>query len=170
MGQPTPQATSGQGQASPTLAVLRNRLWQAALALTGSRDDADDLTQQTLATVLSRQPACLEHVGYVRRTMFRLWLDEQRSVGRRARRIARLAAAAATSVRLDEDASDDDVHDRVRWAVESLPPQQHAVAVLRLVEGLGYDEIAGVLECSVATVRANLHLARRGIRRMIGKR
>ncbi len=42
-----------------------------------------------------------------------------------------------------------------------LPADQRELLILREVEGLRYDEIAGVLKCSVEAVRARLHRARR---------
>ena len=59
------------------------RLRRMALALTRSADDADDLTQQTLVTLLVKKPDHADHIGYGRKTMVRLWLDRQRSRRRR---------------------------------------------------------------------------------------
>jgi DNA-directed RNA polymerase specialized sigma24 family protein len=41
--------------------------------------------------------------------------------------------------------------------------------VLRCIEELDYREIADVLDCPVQTVRANLHLARKQVRRALGE-
>ncbi len=49
--------------------AITERLRRLAQALTRSRDDADDLTQQTLVTLLVRQPERADHAGYTRRTM-----------------------------------------------------------------------------------------------------
>jgi RNA polymerase sigma-70 factor (ECF subfamily) len=158
-----------QSPASTDWSALRGGLWKAAIALTRSREDAEDLTQQTFAAVLARRPECIEHVGYVRQTMFRLWLDEQRSVRRRLRRLARLAQWSAMG-RRDRDAdADGELRNHLHRAIEALPPLQHAVAVLRLVDELSYEEIAATLECSVETVRANLHLARKRMRQSLGE-
>ena len=46
----------------------------------------------------------------------------------------------------------------VAHAVTLLPPQQRAVVVLRLWQQLSYAEIAGVLDCTQATVRSHMHL------------
>lgn len=154
---------------SPIWISLRNRLWQAALALTRSREDADDLTQMTIAKVLAQRPENIEHVGYIRRTMFRLWLDEQRSLRRRVQRMARFALTRASS-RMDPDnLADAELHTLALKSIDTLPPQQHAVVVLRLIEELDYDEIASTLNCPVEAVRANLHLARKKMRRMMGE-
>lgn len=78
-------------QAMTQWAGTIERLRRIALALTRSPDDADDLTQQTLLTLLSRKPDCADHIGFGRTTMVRLWLDQQRSIRRRLARLGRLA-------------------------------------------------------------------------------
>ena len=147
---------------------LSSRLRQCAQALTGSGDAAEELTQQTLAVLLGRQPDKATHLGYARKTLVRLWLDGQRSARRRMARRARLAAARARW-HIDRDRPDDvEQVARIRAAAALLPPRQRAVLVLRLMEGLGYAQIAEALDCSVASVRSNLHLARSRIRRHLG--
>jgi len=140
-----------------------------ALALTRSCDDADDLVQQTLVTLLAKQPDRASHAGYARKTMIRIWLDLQRSLRRRVRRVARLALTTATWHTDQDLLSMSDQHDRVLRAMDTLPPQQRAALVLRLVEELDYQEIATVLDSSVQSVRANLHLGRQRVRRLVGE-
>ena len=139
------------------------------MALTRSREDAEDLAQQTFAAVLARRPECIDHVGYVRQTMLRLWLDEQRSVRRRLRRLAKLAQTGALGWFDRAAGSDVELRGRLHRAIDALPPLQHAVAVLRLIDELEYQDIATALECSVETVRANLHLARKKMRHLLGE-
>ena len=153
----------------PDWPTVTDRLRRIALALTGSHDDADDLTQQTLVTLLVKNPDRADHAGYARKTMLRLWLDRQRSLRRQAMRLARLALAK-TSRPADRDRpSLRDQYEETRRAIEILPPRQRAVVVLRLVEELDYAEIAATLNCSVRTVRANLHLGRQRVRQLVGE-
>ncbi|UCC32033.1 MAG: hypothetical protein JSU86_07085, partial [Phycisphaerales bacterium] len=111
----------------PNWPVLRERLWQTALALTRSRNDADDLTQQTFATLLARHPDRADHTAYAHRTMLRMWLDQQRSVRRRLRRAARLALTTRRWHSDGDRISAADRYERAKRAIEALPPQQHAV-------------------------------------------
>jgi RNA polymerase sigma factor (sigma-70 family) len=48
----------------------------------------------------------------------------------------------------------------IKAAFDLLPPRLRATAVLRLYAGLTEDETAGVLGCSLGTVKSNLHDAR----------
>lgn len=58
----------------------------------------------------------------------------------------------------DEDAAE------VRAAVGDLPPAQRDAVLLRYVEGLSYDAIAGVMGVPVGTVRSRLFHAKRLLR------
>ena len=154
---------------SPDWAALSERLGRMAIALAHHADDAEELTQQTFAALLAKNPDRVEHLGYARRTMVRLWLDRQRSVRRRVAHLARLAFSARRWHTDADPLSVSEQKARMRLAIESLPPKQRAVLVLHLVEEIGYDQIASALNCSVQTVRAQLHLGRRRVREMLGE-
>ncbi len=49
-------------------------------------------------------------------------------------------------------------------AIGALPEYHRTVILLREVDGLSYDEIAQVLDCSVGTVMSRLHYARAKLR------
>ena len=64
-----------------------DRLYRAAWALTGSREDAEDLVQETYARVLSR-PRLLRNeddLGYLLRALRNTFLNERRTRSRRLR-------------------------------------------------------------------------------------
>jgi RNA polymerase sigma-70 factor (ECF subfamily) len=71
------------------------------------------------------------------------------------------AALEIPDARLDHEGLllTDESHRLVRAAVEGLPSLQRTVLHLREWEGLSYDEIAGVLDIPVGTVRSRLHNA-----------
>ena len=49
-------------------------------------------------------------------------------------------------------------------AIGSLPEYHRSVILLREVDGMAYEEIAAVLDCSVGTVMSRLHYARARLR------
>ena len=49
---------------------------------------------------------------------------------------------------------------RIAAALERLPARQRAAVTLRSEQGLGYEEIAGVMDTSVSSVKSLLHRAR----------
>jgi len=56
----------------------------------------------------------------------------------------------------------------VAAAVDALPHQQRAALILRQYQGLPYDEIALILECSPAAARANVYQALKKLRLEVG--
>ncbi len=156
-------------QARAEWSTTMGRLRRIALALTRSPDDADDLTQQTLLTLLVRKPDRGDHIGYGRRTMVRLWLDQQRSLRRRLVRLGRLALTVKPWCVDRDRLADGEQYERMQHVIETLPARQKAALVLRLVEELDYADIAKGLGCSVQTVRANLHLGRQRVRQLTGE-
>jgi RNA polymerase sigma factor (sigma-70 family) len=160
-----PSRASGQADWE----VLSRRLGKIALALSRTREDADDLVQQTIAALLTKTPEHADHFGYARRTLIRLWLDGRRSLRRRLTHLALRAAASARFFLPADSLESGEQFARARAAIESLPDRQRAAFVLRVIEGLEYAQIAEELSCEVPAVRANLHLARASLRRALGE-
>jgi len=50
---------------------------------------------------------------------------------------------------------------KISEAIESLTPDHRAVILLREIEGLSYEEISEVMDCSLGTVMSRLHYARK---------
>ncbi|MFM7736987.1 MAG: sigma-70 family RNA polymerase sigma factor [Alphaproteobacteria bacterium] len=62
---------------------------------------------------------------------------------------------------------DRQLRERVREAIEELTPDHKAVILLREVEGLSYDEISRVMQCSKGTVMSRLHYARKKLQKRL---
>jgi RNA polymerase sigma-70 factor (ECF subfamily) len=140
-----------------------DRLYRAAWALCGSREDAEDLVQETYARVLSR-PRLLSNpddLGYLMRTLRNTFLDQVRQRGRRP-----VAAAVALE---DLDPADARAHLRPEQALETrelfeviaaLPDDFRDVLVAVDVAGLSYKEAAAALRIRSGTVMSRLYRAR----------
>jgi RNA polymerase sigma-70 factor (ECF subfamily) len=61
----------------------------------------------------------------------------------------------------------DETLQRVKAAIEVLPPKQREVIVLRDVAGLAAGEVSGLLGISAANERVRLHRARAAVRKML---
>lgn len=59
----------------------------------------------------------------------------------------------------EENVSAKETVQRMREALQELPPQQRAALLLARVEGLSYVEVAQALGCSVAAVKSLIHRA-----------
>jgi RNA polymerase sigma-70 factor (sigma-E family) len=132
-------------------------LLKTAYLLTRNAGEAEELVQDTLAWLYPRWPQVelAEHqLAYVRKAVVNRYLAGRRRL-------------SATEVHFDADyerASDRpvvrdrtaEVDDRITlWAtLGELSERQRAALVLRFFHDLPDDEVAGVLECRVGTVRS----------------
>ncbi|MCW5767824.1 MAG: RNA polymerase sigma factor [Phycisphaeraceae bacterium] len=160
---------SGDACVPMDVSSLVNILRAKARMLGAESHEAEDLAQETIARILSRAPEKQGHVGYATQTLTRLWLDRQRTLRARARRLRRVAASTIVGSGLIP-VTDDARSVIVFNAIRSLPPRQRAVLVLRLVEGLGYASIAEAIGCTEQAARASLHEARVRLRRELTQR
>lgn len=141
------------------LRLLYPRLLAAARMVDGG--GAEDLVQETLVETLVRHPgfAGITHpLGYAKVTMFR--------IAYRSRLRRRAEAPLHLTERLEALADPAGaIAERLRMhdALARLGPRQRACLVLRYLEGLDVDAIAGVLGCTPSTVRSQIA---RGLRRM----
>lgn len=147
------------------------RLYRSAAALCGPGEQAEELAQQAVVAILTTAPDKLDHAGYGRKVVTHTWLTRQRSLARRARRLAALAAIEAARLNphhlSDHPTATEPSPDRsrdVRRALDALPPKQRAALVLRVVEGLTYQQIAAAINSSPDAARANVHHARTKVR------
>ena len=139
-----------------------DRLYRAAWALCGSREDAEDLVQETYARVLAR-PRFLrsdDDLGYLLRVLRHTFVSSLRVRDRRPRTYAPIDEAEITdlsSVRgPDELAETREVY----AAISALPPDFRDALVAVDVVGLSYREAATQLGVKEATLTTRLHRAR----------
>jgi len=128
----------------------------------GAGQDVDDVVQETFLRALRAPPQVRP-----RAWLHRVALNVLRDRVRRARPRGEEAAVAALETRSPDPGAAAIVRDTVRVAWEAatrLPDRQRAALILRIQRHLDYDEIAVVLECSVATARQHFHLAIRAVR------
>jgi RNA polymerase sigma-70 factor, ECF subfamily len=146
-----------------------DRLFRAAWALCGSREDAEDLVQETYARVLAK-PRFLRNeddLGYLLRTLRNTFLNQKRTQSRRLR-------TASLPDELDVVAdphSPDPVAaveaGEVYAAVAALPADYRDVLVAVDVTGLSYKEAAKALRIPEGTVMSRLYRARQQVVRRI---
>jgi len=136
----------------------------AAVALTGSRADGEDLLQAALERLLRnwrRVDTDLE--GYLRRTLYNLAADGRRRRGRWRGRLAEFRSQARAAGTGTEDVAVVDLRDALVRLLQQLPPRQRAVVVLRYWEQRTEAETAELLGCTAGTVKS---AAARGLRRL----
>jgi RNA polymerase sigma-70 factor (ECF subfamily) len=147
-----------------------DRLYRAAWALSGSREDAEDLVQETYARVLGR-PRLLRNeddLGYLLRALRNTFLNQKRAEGRRLRPDAllpeQLDLVADPQAREPEAALE---AREIYAAIAALPDDFRDVLVAVDVTGLSYKEAAGALRIREGTVMSRLYRARQQVVRRI---
>jgi RNA polymerase sigma-70 factor (sigma-E family) len=145
------------------LAERGDELLRAAVALTGSRADGEDLLQAAVERVLRNwRRVDTDPEGYLRRTLYNLAADGWRRRGRWRVRFAELVTQARPEAGSEEVAVVD-VRDELVRLLQRLPPRQRAVIVLRYWEQRTQAETAALLGCSEGMVKS---AASRGLRRL----
>jgi len=140
-----------------------DRLYRAAWALCGSREDAEDLVQETYARLLAR-PRLL---GYLLRALRNTFLNQKRTESRRPRTGPlpdELDFVADPRARHPEAALE---AAELYAAVAALPDNFRDVLVAVDVAGLSYQEAAHALRIREGTVMSRLYRARQQVVRSI---
>jgi RNA polymerase sigma-70 factor (ECF subfamily) len=146
-----------------------DRLYRAAWALCGSREDAEDLVQETYARVLGR-PRLLRNdddLGYLLRALRNTFLNQRRTESRRLRpdplpeQLDLVADPQALQPEVALEAQE------LYAAVAALPADFRDVLVAVDITGLSYKEAARALRIREGTVMSRLYRARQQVVRRI---
>ena len=149
-----------------------DRLYRAAWALCGSREDAEDLVQETYTRVLSKRRVIGSHADtlpYLLAVLRNTYVSSLRTRGRRPQTApledseARLAAPAAATPSAAVEARE------VFAAIAALPDDQRDALAAVDVAGLSYAEAAETLEVPVGTVMSRLFRGRNRVAEAVGR-
>ena len=143
------------------------QLRRYALALTGSRDRADDLVQDCLERALRKRHLWTRR-GSIRNWLMRL-LQRSHIDRHRRRRVHEVEATAEVIDAAIACPPPQERHVECRTVVEALgrlPEEQRAVILLVALEGFSYDEVAEVLNVPIGTVRSRLSRGRQSLRQL----
>jgi RNA polymerase sigma-70 factor, ECF subfamily len=146
-----------------------DRLYRAAWALCGSREDAEDLVQETYVRVLSR-PRFLrseDDLGYLLRVLRNTFLNRRRAEGRRPQTAP--IPEERELVEQRETTRPDLAFEAklVYEAVAQLADDFRDVIVAVDVAGLSYEEAGRALRVPHGTVMSRLYRARQQVIRRL---
>ncbi len=155
------------------------RAYYIALGLTGSHDDALDLSQEAFARAF-RARASLDpdrpFYAWLYQIVRRLCFNFLRDRSTRRRRLDEaapwLTLEASTRASQSDPARNAEraeLRARVQAAIEQLPEREREVLVLKEFEGLRYREIAELLGIPIGTVMSRLYYARRRLAEHLGE-
>lgn len=147
-----------------------DRLYRAAWALTGSREDAEDLVQDTYARILQK-PRMLrsdDDLGYLLRVLRNTHFSRLRAAARRPRpdplpdELDRVEDRSALGPERALDSSE------LYALIAGLPdPFREALVAIDVV-GLSYREASRALRVREATITTRLYRARRRLAEALG--
>ena len=150
------------------------QIYRWALARTGDRDEAEDVTQETLVRLH-------RHIGsFDGRSAFSTWLyqvtrsaaaDLHRKRSRRERlalKVKQESQEVAIDPRANEGTADDKrASDLVQTFLEKLSERQREIFDLVDLQGFSTVEVSAMLRMEPVTVRSHLFRARKAIRKKI---
>lgn len=144
------------------MAKRGTHLLHAAIALTGSRAEAEDLLQAAVERLLRSRRPVDDLEAYLRRILYNLAADGWRRRGTwlRVRTQVRTPASEATGA---DPVTTVDLRDALFRVLRELTPRQRTVIVLRYWEQLTQAETAELLGCSEGNVKA---MTSRGLSRL----
>jgi RNA polymerase sigma-70 factor (ECF subfamily) len=142
-----------------------DRLYRAAWGLCGSREDAEDLVQETFARVLSR-PRMLhgdDELYYLMRVLRNTFLTSRRTATRRPVTVATLEDVVTADAK-PTGRPDQALEVREVYATIAELPQDFREALVAVdVLGLSYREAARALGVREATITTRLFRARKQV-------
>jgi RNA polymerase sigma-70 factor (ECF subfamily) len=163
----------------PLVERYRQRVWRLAYQILRDREDAWDCAQEAFVRAFHSL------ASFRGQSAFYTWLfritvnvatDRQRARGAQARafgaeRVPEEEWERTTpdpGARPDSAAVRAEQRERIRQALDALPPKARTIIMLSDVEGLSYREIAEVLRCPIGTVMSRLHNARKRLKALLG--
>lgn len=142
-----------------------DRLYRAAWALCGSREDAEDLVQETFARVLAR-PRVLtgdDDLYYLMRVLRNTFFTNRRTASRRPVTVATLEDVNPADPRQLGEPEQALEMQEVYATIAGLPEDRRLVLVAVDVLGLSYKEAARALRVREATITTRLFRARKQV-------
>ena len=168
------QTLAGDSSAFGELVTkYQDRLYTAAVHITGSREEARDVVQDAFVQ------AFVKLETFHGSSAFYTWLYRiafNVSVSRRRRRRPAISLEQSREASGSEPIDDTSPMDgavrreralQVQAALAALGEEHREILILREIEGFDYQQIAEVLDVAVGTVRSRLHRARTQLRDLL---
>jgi len=127
-----------------------------------SPQDAEDIVQETYLRVYQHRQR-YDGRSSIKTWMYTIALNLFRDRSRR-KGSARLQGEVATHLPVDRRLEKEELAERIRGLVQSLPEGQREIFTLYRYEGLPYDDIARMLGITVGAAKAQMHHALQKIR------
>lgn len=153
---------------------LKDKLFRLALRITLSREDAEDIVQDTLMKVWSNR-AEMSAVSSIEAYAMTMCRNQALDIcAKKERQNISLDEKAhdrtdTHSMLPDEKMAQDEGKTLVRQTIDSLPEKQRTAMLMREIEEKTYKEIAQVMGLTESDVKINIFRARKSIREHLAK-
>jgi len=145
-------------------------LYGHALRMADDPDDASDLVQRAFVKGYRKLHSCREpeRVGaWLFRILANLCKDHVRGDRRRTVPLARVQDVLRGTADPAADVSGAEIRSRLWGALDTLTPEQKEAFVLKHIEGRTYEEMAAVMDLSVASLKMRVQRARKALRGLL---
>lgn len=157
-----------------TTPEVRTQLVRLANRLLWNQTDAEDAVHDALSTAISTRSALRDETKWLS-WLKSIVVQRCRLHHRRAR--WRKSHESKVASRVSSSDADDNAErivrgelvEPVRKALERLPRRQREVVTLRFLEGMGYDEIAAILDMKPATCRVHAFAGLESMRQWLAR-
>jgi RNA polymerase sigma-70 factor (ECF subfamily) len=154
------------------LAALLPKLRRFALALTGTRHDADDVTQAAVVRALARPELWTPGTrldSWMYKIVQNLWIDQLRSARRRNESVPLEDAAHVVGEDARQTTENRLMLAKAREAFDALAPEIRAAGALVILNGLSYAQAAETLGVPIGTIMSRVSRARAGLAAALGE-
>lgn len=151
----------------------KDKIYSIALRYSGDPAIAQDITQETFLKLFAG-------IGAFRREsnfdswLYRLVVNACFDQKRKTRRFMPMVESFLDYLHAPGHSALDEVlraemSGNIRSVVDTLPPEQRMIIVLRYTEGFSYDEIAAILGCPAGTIASRLNRVHKILERRLAR-
>ena len=152
---------------------LKDKLFRLALRITLSREDAEDIVQDTLLKVWNNRDE-MSAVSSIEAYAMTMCRNQALDLCARKERMnisldEKAHDRTDTVMPPDEKLAQDEGKALIRQTIDSLPEKQRTAMLMREIEGKTYKEIAQVMNITESDVKINIFRARKSIKEHLAK-
>jgi RNA polymerase sigma-70 factor (ECF subfamily) len=159
--------------------MYARRIYNLSYRYTGHREEAEDLTQEIFIRVYQNLNSFRSDVGNFQSWVLRVGRNLIIDHYRQSRRFQQSAGSEEMEEMKLEDhklpnpyrmIEQDEASRFVQEGLQSLPPELKEAIILRDLEGMAYQEIAGLLGIPEGTVKSRINRGRIELAKLLSKR
>ena len=154
------------------------QIYSFCVYITGDRDAADDLYQQTFLVAIEKNEIREDQnpKSYLLSIAVNLWNNQRRKYLWRRKKVNVVFFEEGAEDQLmdrsssvEDEAEQRDEINRIRQAVQTLPDKLRIVILMHFMEEMSVEEVARVLEIPAGTVKSRIHKAKAVLREKLTK-